>query len=877
MSSHHPNRRKPGALISAVPLIPLGLALATPVAEAAPATTVPYIKVDQFGYLGPMRKVAIVADPQAGFNAAEAFNPGTGAGQYQIRRWADDAVVFTGTLQAWRSGATHAQSGDRGWHFDFSALTTPGSYYVWDTVNQVGSGRFEIGANVYDAVLKQAVRMFFYQRLNFAKAVPFADAKWTDGAAYEGPNQDRSATSRWAKGQAATVRDLSGGWMDAGDTNKYTTFAMEAVIGLLDAYRFNPGVFGDDFGIPESGNGLSDLLDEVQWELAFLKRMQDATGTGGLFLKLGLDTYDGEVTPPSLDTRPRYYLPECTSATISGAAMFAAAGVVYQGIPSQAGYGADLVSRAETAWNRAKTTTANFTSFETQCDDGDIKSGDADVDAQGQLERAVVAAVALYEATGKAEYRSFVEANYTRVQPYSISWWGPYWASTQVALLRYAGLPGVTAAVASNIRTQKANQNGVFSITDHNAGTDLYRAYLADAQFHWGHNQARATAGNVNLDFVSFNINPASAPLYREVAEQHLHWLHGANPLGLVMLSNMGAYGAESSANEIYHTWFKDGSVWDNAKTSLYGPAPGYLTGGPNRSYTGSLPGIADQPPQKAYKDWNGLWPENSWEITEPAIYSQAAYVQLLARLMTAAPPAGDTQPPTAPGSLAASGITAIGATLSWTASTDDVGVTGYDIYNGTSLLAGNLSGTQITLTSLYCGTSYVLTLRARDAAGNTSPPSNTLNLKTSACPTADTIAYADALGSGWADWSWTATRNFANTSPVKVGSRSVRVDFGGWGGLSLRHSNGVAASASSTFRFWAYSPVATSLIVSVQTQDSNAVAGSRVVSLPANTWTDVSTTRAQLGNPNLIKRLNVQLNGAQPATVYFDQIRITK
>ena len=57
---------------------------------------------------------------------------------------------------------------------------------------------------------------------------------------------------------------------------------------------------------------------------------------------------------------------------------------------------------------------------------GDIKAGDADVDAQGQLESSVLAAIALYEATGKAEYRAHVEANYARVRPYNIWWWGPY-------------------------------------------------------------------------------------------------------------------------------------------------------------------------------------------------------------------------------------------------------------------------------------------------------------------------------------------------------------------------------------------------------------------------------------------------------------------
>lgn len=708
------------------------LLLGAGAAPAVPSATVPWIKVDQFGYQPAMQKVAVVVDPQAGFNAAEAFAPGTGSGQYQIRRWADDVVVHTGTLQPWKSGATHAQSGDRGWHYDFSALTAAGAYYIWDSARQVGSGRFEIGSAVYAPVLRHAVRMFYHQRLNHAKVAPYVDARWADAAAYERPGQDRSATSRWAKGQAATARDLSGGWMDAGDTNKYVTFAQSAVLQLLDAYRMSPAVFRDDFGIPESGNGLPDLLDELKWELDFLRRMQDASGTHGLFLKVGVDNYT-DISPPSADARPRYYLPECTSATLAGAAMFGAAHVVYRGFASQAAGAADLLARAEAAWARAKLTTSGFTVFQTACDDGDIKAGDADVDAQGQLESSVLAAIALYEATGKAEYRAHVEANYARVRPYNIWWWGPYWAPMQVALLRHAGQPGVSASVASNLRSQKSWQNGVISLTDFNGGangTDLYRAHLADAEFNWGHDMTRSNAGLINLDFEAFGINSTSAALYRQIAEQHLHWLHGANPMGLVMLSNMASAGAESSLSEIYHTWFANGTVWDSTRTSARGPAPGYLAGGPNTTYTGSVAGLASQPPQKAYKDWNTGWPENSWEVTEPAIYYQAAYVQLLARLMGTA----DTQAPTAPSRLTASAITRNSATLSWSAGRDNVGVVGHDLYSGSTLLGGGLLGTSRLITGLSCNTSYTLTLRARDLAGQVSAASTALTLKTAAC-----------------------------------------------------------------------------------------------------------------------------------------------
>jgi endoglucanase len=620
--------------IAIICLLPLSL-LAIP-----PGATTPHIKIDQFGYFPNSRKVAVIVDPQTGYNSAESFTPGTGVNQYQVRRWTDDAVVHSGTLTAWNGGATQAQSGDRGWWFDFSAVTAPGSYYVFDVANNVGSYRFEIANNVYAEALKQAVRVFFYQRINFAKQAPYVEAKWSDAAAFERANQDRFATSRFNKGNAATARDVHGGWMDAGDYNKYVTFTLSPLCNLLETYRMHPDIFADNYNIPESGNGIPDLLDELKWEMDWLKRMQDASGTNGLFLKVGVDNYNTG-TPPSTDANPRYYLPECTSSTLTGCAVFALASTVYKSLssPAMVTYGDDLLTRAINAWTRAKVTTVDFTTFSTTCDDQDIKSGDADAGADDQREMAIIAAVYLYEATGNTEYRTAFDNLYVQARPYASWWWGPYYTAVQRALLRYTLLPGATASVVNNIRTRKAAQNGILSINDYNASTDLYRSSMPDDQYHWGSNEVKSNAGNHNLDFVSFGVNTGQSALYREVAESYLHWFHGVNPMGKVMLTNMSAYGGENSVNEIYHSWFGDGTNWDNVQTSLYGPPPGYVPGGPNKNFgIASINPPFGQPAQKAYREWNTGWNgsfnENSWEITEPSIYVQAAYISLLSRVV---------------------------------------------------------------------------------------------------------------------------------------------------------------------------------------------------------------------------------------------------
>ncbi|MET9857484.1 carbohydrate binding domain-containing protein [Streptomyces sp. NPDC006450] len=89
-----------------------------------------------------------------------------------------------------------------------------------------------------------------------------------------------------------------------------------------------------------------------------------------------------------------------------------------------------------------------------------------------------------------------------------------------------------------------------------------------------------------------------------------------------------------------------------------------------------------------------------------------------------------DTQAPTVPGNLAATGKTSTTASLTWTASTDNVGVNGYDVYQGGTKVATSAT-TGATVTGLTPGTAYAFTVRARDLAGNTSAASNTVNVTT--------------------------------------------------------------------------------------------------------------------------------------------------
>jgi hypothetical protein len=522
-----------------------------------------------------------------------------------------------------------SSSGDKGWWFDFSCVHTPGRYLIFDVDRKAQSPTFSIDPEVYKNVLKAAMRMYFYQRSGFAKSIPYAEACWVDKAAYVGPGQDREARDVNDPNNRARIRDLSGGWFDAGDTNKYVTFALQPVHQLLNAYQDNPEAFTDDFDIPESSNGIPDLIDEVRWETDWLKKMQFPDGS--VALKVGELVY-ANTSPPSSDTNARYYVPGCTSATIAAAGMFAHASYLYRRFSALLSDAEELKARAVSAWNNYQ----NALLKQNHCDTGVVHAGNADLSLEEQNAVAAEAAIYLYAITGDSTYHEYLRSHYREMRPYRDFGWSRYSPDQGEALLFYSTLPGADPILKERIREDKrkdvrdSNQIYGFDPSD-----DLYRSFLRDSDYNWGSNNPRANYGNSNLDVIRYGIAITDTNAYRQRALEILHYFHGVNPLGIVYLSNMYSLGATRSVNEIYHTWFQAGTKWSDARTSQCGPPPGFVPGGPNaQAAQGGVPTRlappTGQPPQKSYKDWNVGTPENSWVINEPAIYYQAGYVKLL-------------------------------------------------------------------------------------------------------------------------------------------------------------------------------------------------------------------------------------------------------
>ncbi|MCY9691482.1 fibronectin type III domain-containing protein [Paenibacillus alginolyticus] len=222
--------------------------------------------------------------------------------------------------------------------------------------------------------------------------------------------------------------------------------------------------------------------------------------------------------------------------------------------------------------------------------------------------------------------------------------------------------------------------------------------------------------------------------------------------------------------------------------------------------------------PAMAFAADRGAWAPNvAYAVNDTVTYSGSSYKCIQAHTSQVGwePPivpalwgliqgGGDTQAPTAPTNLHATGTTTSSVSLAWNASTDNIGVTGYDIYQA-STLVGSVSGSTLsyTKTGLNAGTTYTYTVKAKDAAGNVSAASNSVSATTNTsggdtqAPTAPTNLSVTGTTSSSVSLSWTAsTDNVGVTGYDVYNGASLAVSVTG----TTATVTGLAASTTYTF-----------------------------------------------------------------------------
>jgi hypothetical protein len=357
----------------------------------------------------------------------------------------------------------------------------------------------------------------------------------------------------------------------------------------------------------------------------------------------------GGKSPPSATTEPSYYGKVNTTSALAATRAFALGSIVLaEWFPE---YAAELKTTAEKAWAWAEANPdVMYQNNDRDFESRGLAAGGQEImsDSTGaRTENRLYAALYMYEITGDKAFQKMFEESYHR---FPLSSWGNfmdhYRTSQHLLFFYYMNLPDPDEAVVNNLRTRMV---AAFNKPDDfmgKVGHDGYRSYMSD--YNWGSNRSTAEYGLNFYYWAEYAMEPDVSPdVFLNASRGYLHYIHGVNPFGWVYLTNMNDYGATKSISSIFHDWFSENSPeWSRAADSVYGPAsaygpaPGYLSGGANQYYrrrdnnTFVHPLNEDTPAAKMYIDFNKVWPESSWEITEPSNGYQMAYIRLLSKFV---------------------------------------------------------------------------------------------------------------------------------------------------------------------------------------------------------------------------------------------------
>ena len=517
------------------------------------------IHINQVGYNPKGQKIAVVANVTTPDNLF-------------VVKDQDTNICLQGQLS---EAKFDPESGDTVAYADFSALEQEGTFYlaVGDTLSPSFSIKQGALAEVGDAVLK----MLYYLRcgceLHSAHAGPYAHAccHTTPAERYDKPG---------------TFIDATGGWHDAGDYGKYAGPGAVALAHLYLAYEFLPkGTFDRPLGIPESGNGVPDILNEARYELDFLLKCVDAQ-TGGVFHKITSRAFPGMIMPET-DDLPLVASPISATATGASCAAFAMGARIFGAFDPA--YAETLAQAAHKTygWLTQNPSVAGFKN------PPEIVTGEYGDDTD--TDERFWAATAMWRLTGQASYTTDLQAHYTKLDKTRLGELG--WADVAglgVLELILGEHPAMGEQALTDLR------NSAQTIHEHVLAKGYFNGL---ASYHWGSNGA--VMNHALLLTIAGEL--AQNTDWLASAKKMLDYLLGVNPLGISYITGFGS----KQIMEPHHR----PSLADGVKA----PVPGMIAGGPNerRQDPPSKEFLPENlPPAKAFIDhWD------SYATNEVTIY----------------------------------------------------------------------------------------------------------------------------------------------------------------------------------------------------------------------------------------------------------------
>jgi endoglucanase len=568
----------------------------TPKATAASAP-IPNVLVNQTGYFPHLPKVATV----------KSANPA----KWELLN-ASGAAVASGTTTAFGADAA---SGDTVTIADFSTFTTPGTGYTLKVGNDV-SRPFDIGAQIYDKLKYDALAYFYHNRSGIELKMPFVgQAQWARPAGHVDvpPNKGDKKVPCVAGSDCTYTLDVSGGWYDAGDHGKYVVNAGISVWTLLNWWErtkhlgSSAAAFGDGkLSIPEKGNGVPDLLDEVRWEVEWELRMQVPEGNklaGMVHHKVHDKAWTALGLAPHEDSMERLLYPPSTAATLNMAANAAQAARVWHGIDKS--FSAKCLAAAERAWKAAEANPAVYAK------PGGVGGGP--YDDSNVSDEFYWAAAELFLTTKKPVYKDFLAKSPHHNQvPVAATATGAdagldtamTWGNVQaLGSLSLAVVPGAPAADVDAIKKNVAATADAYLEIAKKQGYGV-PFKPGPKGYPWGSNSFVTS----NLIVVALANDLTREVKYLNAVAEGMDYLMGRNPLDQTYVTGYG----ERPLEHPHHRF------WASQANGKFPSAPpGAVSGGPNSGLEDpyvQAAGLKGCAPQKCFIDNIEAWSAN--EIT---------------------------------------------------------------------------------------------------------------------------------------------------------------------------------------------------------------------------------------------------------------------
>ncbi|QPC84707.1 glycoside hydrolase family 9 protein [Phototrophicus methaneseepsis] len=554
------------------------------------------VSVNQIGYYPDAPKFGMVA------------NSGLETATWALLDVESGAVVSEGVA----GPATHdAASGDELLVVDFSPFSTPGTYQL--NVQGAVSAPFRIGEDVYRDLSVDALRYFYLSRSGIELDPTYAGdyarqaGHMTDDdvICYQGTD---AAGASWPG--CDYVLNARGGWYDAGDYGKYVVNGGISAWTLLNLYERVPSAYPDgSLNIPESGNGVSDLLDEARWEVDFLLSMQVPEGqpqAGMVHHKLH-DLRWGDIPekPPTEYNNDndhqssysgRYVYPPSTTATYNMAAVAAQCARIWQGIDDD--YAERCLNAAVRAFDAADENPIALAG-------NTPGEGGGNYDDVRPQDEKYWAAAELFVTTGDTHYLEAMQstpylAQFGALYNDGAMTWGDTAAlGTLSILLHAASLDALDAETLTTMQEQ------LISVADDYLARIASEGYrLPMRNYVWGSNSVALN----NAIILAYAYDQTGDLRYLGGVTETMDYILGRNTFAFSFVTG---YGTERAQHPHHRFWANEPG------RGFPAPPPGVVVGGPNADPsdpTALESADLEHGPARRYVDLRGSWSTN--EVT---------------------------------------------------------------------------------------------------------------------------------------------------------------------------------------------------------------------------------------------------------------------